>query len=94
MKLKIGEPSYPFSFMGPIWEASIRGVKKGRDLRVIVISIEEMSKLRAQLPHIRGLPTRVAYDEKNKKLWLHPCPNAELELDIRGARQRLSLPKK
>ena len=80
MKLQIGVPDYPHT--GGLESAVIRGRKAGRDLRIMVVSIEDMKAKRKELPHLCGFPVRIAFDPLGKRVWLHPSPDGEYELDI------------
>lgn len=82
MKLKIGIPDYPFTCMHEIAGAKIRGRMKGRDIGLTLIPMAEMEDRHAKLPNIRGFPTMVAFDFKKQRLWLHPLPDGEYELDV------------
>ena len=94
MRLTIGIPDYSLASQGDIKAAFIRGRKLGRDLNLIVVSIEDMAKTHTRfavvhrdqktppISRMRGMPVIVAFDRKEQRLWLHPCPDGEYELDV------------
>ncbi len=85
MKLEIGVPDYPLRHIGEIRGAAIRGRKAGRDIALILVNMPAMTDRHKTLPNVRGLPRIVAFDAKAQRLWLHPLPDGEYQLDIQGA---------
>jgi hypothetical protein len=93
MKLELDKPFYPYPH--PVKEAVIRGRIKGRDIFLREVSMKEMEAAKNACPHLRGMPTMYAVDEHDKKIWVHPNPNGEYELDVtRGINGTISLGKK
>ena len=83
MKLTIGKPDYPFAHV--VKKAVIRGRRPGKNIPLILIHYNEM-KLRHERPkNIRGMPVYVAFEVEKRKVWLHPSPDGEYELDIETA---------
>jgi hypothetical protein len=99
MKFSIGQPDYPFRHVGDIRGALIAG-QKGRDLKLILLDMEEMREMQAKLPNVRGVPVYVAFDREKQRVWVHPLPKGEYEWDILRAEgtakptSTLTLPKK
>lgn len=101
MILTIGVPDYSYRAMREIAGAHIRGRKAGHDIPLILIDADAMADMHKTLPNLRGMPRYAAFDIKRQKIWLHPNPDGEYELDIdRGdapaekSTETLSLPKK
>jgi hypothetical protein len=82
MKLTIGIPDYPFTCLHEIAGAKIRGRKAGKDIHLILIPHDAMIEQHKKLKNIRGMPARVSFDFKKQRVWLHPNPDGEYELDI------------
>ena len=92
MKLEIGKADYAYSH--PIREAAIRGRIKGKDVPLIIVDMKEMEERHEQWPNMRATPAYIAHDAKAKKVWLHPLPSGEYELDItRELSGTITLPK-
>ena len=80
MKLEIGKPDYDCK--DPFKKASIRGWRPGKEVPLVVLTIEKMRERHDTLKALRAVPTFAAYDPDAKKVWLFPCPNGEFELDL------------
>ncbi len=95
MKFKLGEPKYPFE--GKIRSIWIPG-QRGKDIEVLQVTMEEMSKLHDRLPHMRAMPAYYAHDDFNNVIWFHPNPHGEYEFIVKAERTSpaapLVLPKK
>lgn len=83
MKLTIGKPDYPFSAV--IKSAVIRGRRPGKNIPLILMPYNEMKQRHEKLRYLRGMPTCVSFDPEKRKVWLHPSPDGEYELDIEAA---------
>ena len=84
MKLLIGEPSYDFRHVGDIRGAFLPG-QKGKDMPLTLVPMETMKRLHDELPHMRAIPTHVAFDRQHQKLWVHPRPKGEFVLEVERA---------
>ena len=90
MKLELRIPSYPHE--GGIEKAVLRGRMKGKDVPLVLVTMEEMRAKHDSLPILQGCPLYVAWDEKANLVWLHPLPNGEYHLDITVPKNREASP--
>ena len=82
MILKIGIPDYPFTCLHEIAGASLKGRKVGKDVPVTLITHDDMKAAHEKWPNMRGCPTKVAFDFKKQRIWLHPTPDGEYDLIV------------
>ena len=46
------------------------------------LPLDAMRAQQAALPTTRAIPTHVAYDPANQKLWVHPLPKGEFQFEV------------
>lgn len=78
MKTKIGEPAYPFK--GGVKSAQIKGQKK--PIPILVITLDDMKKMREKNPYMRGIPAYIAFDAKKEEVLFFPSPQGEFIVEI------------
>ena len=81
MRLEIGVPDYDFKGKGEPVSAKIVGIR-GKGIPIQVIPHHEMIVVKKQHPHVRGIPTKVSFEYKLERLWFHPTPQGNLEVEV------------
>jgi hypothetical protein len=81
MKLKLGRPDYAYKHQGAgDVNLCIRG-RNGKDIALTTIDMPLMRTKRESQDNLRGIPAFVSYDKEKSRLWFHPAPQAEYEID-------------